>query len=158
MCGKWNDKLHNGYCQPCHTIMHREWRKGRRDAAATSLDEWLKKIKALPYPSPALTEEQWMEACKHFGGCAYCGEASIDARSMFIPFKDGGRYCAWNIIPSCEKCETGRKEIPNPFLRMDNSLNRSPEACARKYGYTLENLQGIVDYLQTKMEVNNEQT
>lgn len=93
-----------------------------------------------------------MEACKHFGGCAYCGTDSIDARSMFIQFNAGGRYCAWNIIPACEQCETALKVDPNPFLRMDDSYHRGAKHSARKYGFTIENLQNIVDYLQSRME------
>ena len=150
-CGNYSEKLHNGICQQCHTIMHRAWRKGRVDNAEVAYKKWLDKIKDLPYPSPTLTEEQWMEACRHFGGCAYCGDATIDARSMFIQFKDGGRYCAWNIIPACERCETARKSSTNPFLRMDNSYHRGSEHAARKYGHTLENLNKIVDYLQERM-------
>ncbi len=151
-CGKIA-KLHNGVCRSCETIQHREWRNGRIDTAEEAYKEWLKKISKLPYPSPTLTEEQWLEACKHFGGCAYCGDANIDSRSMFIPFKAGGRYCVWNIVPACERCETVRKSDPNPFLRMDNSYHRGSAHSARKYGYTLENLSRIVDYLQSKMEV-----
>lgn len=141
-------------CRQCHTRQHAEWRDRRRNNAASSLDDWLKKIKALPYPYQTLTEEQWMEACRHFGCCAYCGEGNIDARSMFISFKDGGRYCAWNIIPACEKCETALKATPNPFIRMDDRYNRDYAAAAKKYGFTVENLNKIVDYLQSKMEVN----
>lgn len=151
-CGEYSEKLHNTICRACHTKQHREWRMRRRDTAVDSLSKWLTKIAELPYPSPALTEEQWMEACKHFGGCAYCGGTDIDARSMFIQFRDGGRYCAWNIIPACERCETARKDVPNPFLRMDSSLNRSPAASARKYNFTLERLSNIVGYLQGKMD------
>ena len=151
-CGKLSDNLHNGICRTCHTAQHKVWRMGRRETANTAHAEWLKKIASQPYPYSTLTEDQWLEACKHFGGCAYCGSSDIDARSMFIPFKEGGRYCAWNIIPACEKCETARKATPNPFLRMDEGLLRSQTNSARKYGYTLENLHRIVDYLQSKME------
>lgn len=150
-CGRIT-KLHNGVCRECETKQHAEWRAGRINIADTSLKEWLTKISAIPKSSPTLTEEQWMEACRHFGGCAYCGDMNIDSRSMFIRFKDGGRYCAWNIIPACERCETLRKVIPNPFLRMDQKIRRGNKEPAKKYGFTLEKLQNIVDYLQSKME------
>ena len=93
-----------------------------------------------------------MEACTHFNGCAYCGGDNIDARSMFIQFKDGGRYCNWNIIPACERCETSRKSSPNPFLRMDDTYIRGNKQPAKKYGFTLENLDRIVGYLQERMQ------
>lgn len=156
-CGRIFDKLHNGVCRECETKQHRAWREGRIENAETSYKNWLKKINSLPYPSPTLTEEQWMEACKHFGGCAYCGDANIDARSMFIRFKEGGRYCAWNVVPSCERCETLRKSIYNPFIRMDQMYRRGNKEPAKKYGFSLDKLQKIVDYLQSKMEeIQNE--
>lgn len=150
-CGKIA-KLHNGVCRACETIQHREWREGRISNADKAYKDWLKKISKLPYPFKTLTEDDWMNACKHFGGCAYCGDDNIDARSMFIHFKDGGRYCTWNVIPACEKCETARKSTLNPFLRMDDSYNRCPSNSAKKHGFTLDRLQAIVDYLQSKME------
>lgn len=151
-CGKYSEKLHRGRCQACYTEMHRDWRDKHRSNADAAYKEWMKKIESQPYPYQALTEEQWMEACRHFGGCAYCGDAEIDARSMFISFKEGGRYCAWNVIPACEKCETALKIDPNPFLRMDDRYHRGSAHSARKCGFTLENLQRIVDYLERKMQ------
>ena len=79
-------------------------------------NEWVEKVKLVPRDYPTLTEEQWMEAVKHFGGCALCGEESIDARSYFVPFKDGGRYCDWNIIPVCSKCALKTRTNYNYFL------------------------------------------
>lgn len=151
-CGKWSDKLHNTMCRACHTYQHKVWRDGRKFVAEESYEEWTFRIKDMPIEP--LTESQWLEACNHFKGCAYCGADSIDARSMFIPYKDGGRYTRWNIVPSCERCETARKVTTNPFLRMDDSLNRSQAHQARKYGFSMKRLQSIVDYLQSKMEVN----
>lgn len=153
MCGEWADKLWEGRCTACKTKLHSKWRLGRLADADKQYKEWLESIKKIPYPYKTLTEEQWMEACKHFGGCAYCGSPEIEARSMFIPFKEGGRYCNWNIIPACEKCETVRKSTINPFERMDNMVKRSQTCQAKKLGFTLENLQKIVDYLQSKMEI-----
>lgn len=152
-CGEWSDNLRKGYCRKCETDMHREWTGHRIDSALDAYNNWLNMIRAIPTPYKTLTEAQWLEACKHFGGCAYCGTPEIEARSMFIPFKDGGRYCDWNIIPACERCETTYKAKQNPFLRMDNSLNRNPGNQAKKYDLSLEKLQRIVDYLQSKMEV-----
>lgn len=124
--------------------------------AEESFKAWKDMIASIPSKSPTLTEEQWLDACKYFGGCAYCGGSSIDARSMFIRFKDGGRYCAWNIIPACERCETSRKVIHNPFLRMDQHISKNAGCAAIKYNFTIENLQKIVEYLQSKMEEYNE--
>lgn len=74
--------------------------------------EWCEMIAEIPKNYPTLTEEQWLAAVKHFGGCALCKSDSIDARGYFIPLKDGGRYCDWNIIPICEKCALKNKTAP----------------------------------------------
>lgn len=158
ICGEYAESLHNYRCRSCENKEHAAWRKQRVDNADNRYKEWLKKVAELPYPYKTLTEEQWLQACKHFGGCAYCGKDSIDARSMFIQFKQGGRYCAWNIIPACEKCETARKDNPNPFIRMDQKLKRGNDTQAKKLGFSLDKLRNIVDYLQSKMEGARDET
>ena len=158
-CGEWADRLQPGEwaCKKCITAEHRANINKHRRTADERFDEWLRKIKALPEPYKTLTEEQWMQACKHFGGCAYCGSASIDARSMFIPFKYGGRYCAWNIVPACELCETAIKATENPFIRMDSVVNRCKNgSAAKRRNQSLKTLEGIVDYLQQFMEDKND--
>ena len=156
-CGKWSEYLRpaNNRCRECETQDHINWRNAHRNKAEERYQDWLKRIAAQLYPPQALTEDEWLEACKHFGGCGYCGSPDIDARSMFIPFKEGGRYTAWNIIPACEKCETARKTTSNPFKRMDDVYLRRPDQQATRLNQSLEKLQRIVDYLQTKMEEPN---
>lgn len=78
-------------------------------------NEWLKRIAAVPKNYPTLTEEQWMKACRHFNGCAKCGDENIEARGFFISFKNGGRYCDWNIIPLCSRCAADWNIAKNPF-------------------------------------------
>ena len=107
-------------------------------------NEWRDLILKIPKNYPTLTEAQWMEAVKYFNGCAICGSESIDTRGYFIPFKSGGRYCDWNVIPMCEKCATNAKTTPGYFLvsrpvdmlkivdyleeRIDAALRRDAEA------------------------------
>lgn len=152
VCGQYTEKLHDGMCTACKTKKHTAWRKGKMAAADEAYKAWLSSISEIPKPYTTLTESQWIEACRYFGGCAYCGSLDIDARSMFIPFSDGGRYCDWNIIPACEKCATARKAITNPFMRMDHDLYRHQNNQTRKYGFSLDRLQHIVDYLQPKIK------
>ena len=79
-------------------------------------NEWIEKIKTIPKDYPRLTEAQWLEAVKHFNGCAMCNSEYVESRWYFIPFKLGGRYCDWNIIPVCYKCATKIRNNPNYFL------------------------------------------
>lgn len=156
-CGEWSDNLNQttGRCPACCTEEHAKWRFNRRASADKSYNEWLEQIKAIPTPYKTLTEAEWLESCTHFSGCAFCGDDDIQARQMFVPFRDGGRYCAWNIVPACERCATARKDMLNPFRKMDSTLLRYADCAAKKRNYSLDKLQKIVDYLQTKLEVSN---
>lgn len=117
-------------------------------------DDWVAQIKELKMHT--LTEEEWMEACRYFGGCAVCASESIDARGYFISYEDGGRYNAANVIPICEKCATAAKAQHNPFRRSDTRLASSP---TQYRGANREKLSKVVDYLQRKIDegrTNNE--
>ena len=151
-CGEWSEKLFQGVCTNCKTEKHKLWRDKRRATHNSDFEDWLAKIAKIPKPYTTLTEEQWLEACKHFGGCAYCGSPDISARSMFIAFKDGGRYCNWNIVPSCEICEAAYKGYTNPFLRMDTAFFKNFDATGTRKKQTQERLNIITAYLQSKME------
>ena len=108
--------------------------------------KWLETLKSIK--THTLTEDEWLEACKHFGGCAACNSESIDARGYFIRFEDGGKYNACNVIPLCEKCATAFKKQPNPFRQMHPQINRNLIA---NRGMSLDKLHNIVDYLQSKI-------
>lgn len=97
-------------------------------------DEWLAKIASVPKNYPTLTEAQWLEAVKHFNGCALCKSESVDTRGYFVPFNRGGRYCDWNVIPICESCATEVRINPNYFVR------RRPEG-----------LVDIINYLEDRL-------
>ena len=109
--------------------------------------DWLSNIKDIKMHT--LTEDEWMKACMHFGGCAFCGAASIDTRQYFIKFKEGGKYNACNIVPACDLCATDLKKNPNPFRYMDKQLNESKSIYR---GQNRERLKRIVDYLQCIIE------
>ena len=113
-----------------------------------SLDAWLLQISKVQMPLKTLTEEQWLEACRHFGKCAYCSAEEITARSFFIPFNMGGRYAAWNILPVCEKCATTHKQMNNPFTRYSKDRMRY---FSSRYA-DKDCLERIVEYLQSKMK------
>lgn len=146
VCGKYSKRLVNGtHCVSCYREQYkiadatRDWRKRKRAESDAAYAAWLDKIAALPKDYPTLTQEQWLRACAHFNGCAFCGAASIDARVYFIPFKAGGRYCDWNIVPACEKCAVRIKLMPNTFAY----LERAPER---------DKLLGIIKYLEAILD------
>lgn len=110
-------------------------------------EAWLKRIAAAPFKP--LTEEQWIQACRFFEGCALCNNTSIDARGYFIAFKYGGRYVAWNILPLCEKCETDLKVCLNPFRRLDRKFNSNVALCR---GISVDKMNRAAQYLQDRLE------
>ena len=137
-------------CRECHNAEEREHMRTYNQRQQAKFEErfnsWLDKIRAVPKSYPTLTEEQWMEACKHFNGCARCGSQDITARGFFIGFEIGGRYCDWNIIPLCDKCAKSWDLTLNTFrvTRNKDNISRSQE-----YRRCLER---IVDYLGGKLD------
>lgn len=126
-----------GVCRECYLAsrtpgaMQRV--RQRRDAI---YNEWLDKIRSIPKSYPTLTEVQWLEAVKFFGRCALCESESVDARGYFVPFKLGGRYCDWNVVPLCEKCAMKVKTNPNYF-----------QSYPRPVG-----LDKIIEYLEVRLD------
>ena len=110
-------------------------------------DAWLEKVKAVPKDYPTLTEAQWLEACRHFDGCARCYSRDIDTRGFFVGAKLGGRYCDWNVIPLCEKCASNwdLEQSMFRYAEMRDHDKRSTEY--------RECLAKIVDYLGGKLDV-----
>lgn len=125
ICGKPAPYYHtSNACRDCYLHVVKkpddDVRLAQRRRAV--YNEWLGKIARVPKEYPTLTEAQWLDACKYFDGCACCGDDSIDARGYFVPFKDGGRYCDWNIIPMCERCATAARTSGNMFKNRPKRL------------------------------------
>lgn len=99
----------------------KEWDSARSDyirdghVARWRLENWLYNMSVASENMHTLTEEEWLEACRYFEGCAYCGSEDISTRGFLIPFKDGGEYAAWNVLPLCDKCGTRSIRQPNIF-------------------------------------------
>ena len=170
VCGEYSDDIipSTKLCRPCYNKRngvyqkrvvrttddnqktYRRLAKEAYDRFAAWLDE-LGKIK-----THTLTEDEWLEACRYFGGCALCDNESIDARGYFIRFEDGGKYNACNVIPVCDKCATEIKYQSNPFRQMNPTLNRN---LATSRGLSLAKLERAAGYLQSKMRgVEDEQS
>lgn len=110
---------------------------------------WLEKIDKIPKPYKFLTEEQWLETCSFFNGCALCDNEEVTTRGYFIPFKEGGRYCNWNVIPLCEQCATRMNKQPNPFKRTCTRMNKTVNT---DRGMSKKKVETIAIYLSKKME------
>lgn len=97
---------HGRMCRECYdTICRKPDAHDRvKQKRLDRYQAWLDKIALIPKSYPTLTEAEWLKTVKFFDGCAFCESESIDTRQYFIPFKSGGRYCDWNIIPMCGKC------------------------------------------------------
>lgn len=147
-----NDRVpKKAQCKKCHNEEERQHMIKYVHLHTAKLEalheEWLDRIAAVPKDYPTLTEEQWLEACTYFNGCAWCGDHDIDTRGFYVDFQRGGRYCDWNIIPLCKVCARSVTSELNPY--------RLAEVRDRALGNTSylhrNNLQRIVDYLGEKL-------
>lgn len=54
--------------------------------------------------------KSWMKTKEFFDfKCSYCGEAKKMTQEHFIPLSKGGSHTANNIIPSCQRCNSSKK-------------------------------------------------
>ena len=98
--------------------------------------------------SNAMTEEEWLNACRYFDGCAICGEI-IDAKMYFVPLKDGGKYTSYNMIPVCEACALKRRgDTYQPFKYFNKAFGTIPNGEAR--------LERMIGYLSKEIEKHEE--
>lgn len=133
-------------CKKCRRdTLNASWAR-REQKHHKRFEEWLEKVRSVPKEYPTLTEEQWLEACRYFDGCARCNSPEIDTRGFFIGYELGGRYCDWNIIPLCEKCAKYWDLTKSVFYYTERRdyANKSTEY--------RENLEKIVTYLGGKLD------
>lgn len=150
-------KRNSSMCKECYynryrqgnTISNRAHRARVRAKRIARFDEWIAKVQAVPKDYPTLTEAQWLEACRHFDGCARCHSEIVDTRGFFISAKLGGRYCDWNVIPLCEKCAVNWDLARNAFINASSRDRNSGISCNHEYRDCLE---GVVEYLGRKLD------
>jgi hypothetical protein len=130
------DLIKGSYCRDCYDTLVRQPDAKKKSYGKWSneiisiFDDWMSKVDKVPHSYPSLTEEQWLQACRYFGGCARCGNDDISVRGYFVPFIMGGRYCDWNVIPVCEDCSMSVQQVDtrtdiNPFKAL---ARKDPEA------------------------------
>lgn len=146
-----NEMMKSTLCKKCHSRLIIPYGKGnyrrRIGRLEDSLNAWLDKVAKVPKSYATLTEEQWLEACRFFNGCARCYSEDIDTRGFFIPARLGGRYCDWNVIPLCERCAKTWDRTNNVFITATfrDEQNRNSEY--------RDQLKKIVEYLEVKLDV-----
>lgn len=135
-----------GTCKACAAAIDRTYVAKRRKLQSDAFDEWLAKVASVPKSYPTLTEDQWLEACRYFNGCARCHSDDIDTRGFFVGAELGGRYCDWNIIPLCEKCASRWNLTANVFINAERHDH------TERVGEYRECLMNILDYLGGKLD------
>lgn len=159
----------NGYltrrCPECNRKNARDWDNAHKEqrlarvyrfydkrliAAEKEMYDWMEKLQRLP--PKVMSEDEWLETCRYFGGCAICGSEYIETRHFFIPFEEGGKYAVWNMIPLCGTCAAGLpKSIGNPFKWFDKYFGN-----AEALGLNEERKNKLVSYLYNKMKEASE--
>jgi hypothetical protein len=116
----------------------------RREAAELLYNQWVAKA---DLPFKLMTEDDWLETCRYFGGCALCGNEHIESRNFFVPFEHGGRYVTYNMFPTCGTCATHTRFVENPFIWLDHHLGT-----ARKLGVTDEKRHKMMEWFIEQVE------
>lgn len=121
-------------------------------------DRWLEKVRLVPKDYPTLTEEQWLEACKFFNGCARCASDEIDTRGFFIGRELGGRYCDWNVIPLCTRCAKMWRLDKSMFVYAFHKDSVKKDKRYRPLGASdnkrefRDSLEKLVSYLEVRLD------
>lgn len=118
--------------------------KRRAEYAEKLFKKWLELSNKTFKP---MTEEEWLQTCAYFGGCAICGDEYIAKREFFVPFQSGGHYTAWNMIPMCENCGRVTRYQENPFKWFDKYGTTGV-----RMGLTEERRDKIINYLIMQLE------
>lgn len=139
-------------CKACAAAYNRTVAKRKTEFLTDQFDIWLDKVKAVPKKYPTLTEAQWLEACRHFDGCARCHNRDIDTRGFFVGAELGGRYCDWNVIPLCERCATTWDLTKSAFKY---TMTRDHTARSTEYR---ECMVKIIEYLGGKLDAATRST
>jgi 5-methylcytosine-specific restriction endonuclease McrA len=56
-----------------------------------------------------LSDAQWSDLQRAWGGCAYCGAADTAMqRDCVLALSRGGRYTLTNVVPACPSCNASK--------------------------------------------------
>lgn len=87
-----------------------------------------------------MTEQEWLNTCRYFKGCAMCGKHDIQIRQFFIPRKEGGRYVAGNMIPMDPECAN--------MFRLKGAIDPLHLKRIRTHELDLERLDTIYEFIR----------
>lgn len=134
----------NGLFPEQAAVRAKRFIENKRKSLGEQYAKWLdlSKIEFKP-----MTQEQWIDVCAHFGGCAICDNEHIEAREYFVPFKEGGKYAPWNMFPLCGACAPKVRITSNPFVYFDTRLNGSSQHCMSK-----DKMQRLLEYFVMQIE------
>lgn len=150
-------------CVPCAKAYNRklyhssnkrvctEYREKKRVERRKEVEALKKEIfeKASLIKNKPMSEKEWIEAVAFFKGCAFCVTEEIEMRHILVPFDKGGKYTAWNVVPSCFKChkKMGLKEY-SPFYYL------GPKTWSRQHRefFGEEAKERILKWIRKKLE------
>jgi hypothetical protein len=161
-CGEFKPMYNRSICRQCYYARRDAigpYRNTYKDSpqyiyTLKQYEEWLALISQIKTVHP-LTEAQWLEACRYFGKCALCNNETIDTRGFFIPFKAGGRYANWNILPICEECANDMKISQNPFRTYNGKVQHRFSQFTKpgkRNNWTDDNINKAVAFLRPRLE------
>lgn len=120
-CGKeYPEEFSSCTCRICGGLLEKQTYEDSfhvytRYRRAQQWYAWRNKVLSAP-PRP-LTEADWLMSCVHFGGCALCGNETIEEKLLVIPTVQGGKLYTYNVVPACSVCakKIRSSQISNPL-------------------------------------------
>ena len=132
-------------------IYKKQWYLNRRAEFDAFYEEWKSLTSSVTFK--VLTEEQWLQTCSYFNGCAFCDETHIETREFLVGFQHGGRYAPWNMLPVCGNCSIRTRTAENPFIWMDKFIGSrrdiSDEKRERLLEYFISQIEKVKNDQQT---------
>lgn len=102
--------------------------------------EWRHMMLSAP-PRP-LKEDDWINVCGVFNGCAICGCETIEEKLLVVPTHLQGKLYTYNVIPACYKCaKRYRQSVTNNPIKSLYTLK----------GHELDRIDKIINYLEADM-------
>lgn len=106
---------------------------------------WRNKVLSAP-PRP-LTEADWLISCAHFGGCALCGNETIEEKLLVIPTIQGGKLYTYNVVPTCSECAK----------KVRTTQSSNPLKAFYKHAISSTRVDKLLSYLESVIDGDVEQ-
>lgn len=126
-------------CRICGGLIERDCVAGSIRVKEYMYDEfWYEwREKMLSTPPRFLTEDDWIDTCAEFNGCALCGFPDVEEKLLVVPTYAGGKLYTFNVIPTCRECalKVRTSQSINPLKTFFTIKDFKPELVEKVFSY-----------------------